>query len=256
MFADAHCHLSFPEFNSDREAVIARMREAGVALLVDPGTDLESSRRSVELAARHSFIKANVGLHPNEAETPVPDDVYLGLEELARRPETVAVGEIGLDYHYPGHSPEHQQEAFRTMLRMARRLDLPVVIHSRDAWRDTLRILDEEKHSGLRGVMHCFSGDTETALECVGRGFHLSIPGTITFKRSQLPEVVRRVPLERLLTETDAPYLAPVPFRGKRNEPAYVKIVAEAVADAREISVEKAAEAIFQNTLSAFSITL
>lgn len=254
MFADAHCHLAFPDFDADREEVIRRMREAGVGLLVDPGTDLETSRRSVRLAERYPYIKANVGLHPHEAEGPVPAETYAALEKLARHPEVVAVGEIGLDYHYPGYSAEHQEEAFRTMLRMAGRLGLPAVVHSRDAWPDTFRILDDEAHSGLRIIMHCFSGDSQIAHECVRRGFMLSIPGTVTFKRSQLPEVVRSVPLECLLTETDAPYLAPVPYRGKRNEPGHVRLVCEAVADALEITVEAAREAIWRNTLRAFSL--
>jgi TatD DNase family protein len=255
MLADAHCHLSFPEFDPDRTEVILRMQAAGVTLLIDPGTDLASSRRSVELSKQYSFIKANVGLHPHEAEGPVADAVYEALEELAGSPEVVAIGEIGLDYHYPGHNPRHQEEAFRTMLRMAAELDLPVVIHSRDAWPDTLRILDEERHSGLRGIMHCFSGDTTVALECIRRGLFISIPGTITFKRSILPEVVRSLPLASLLAETDAPYLAPVPFRGKRNEPAHVRLVAEAIADARSITPEAAAEALYRNTLDAFGIS-
>ncbi|KAA6232186.1 TatD family deoxyribonuclease [Chlorobium phaeovibrioides] len=256
MFADAHCHLSFPAFDEDRPAVIERMKEAGVTLLIDPGVNAETSRTSIDLARKHSFIHANVGLHPHDADSGIEAATFDELQQLARYPEVVAIGEIGLDYHYPETSPENQQEAFRTMLRMARSLNLPVVIHSRDAWQDTLRILDEEHHSALRGVMHCFSGDLHTAQECIKRGFRLSIPGTLTYKRSTLPEVVRAVPLESLLTETDSPYLAPVPFRGKRNEPAHAAIVARTIAEIREIPVEKAAEAIMKNTASAFNLDL
>jgi len=256
MFADSHCHLSFPAFDEDRGAVIERMQEAGVTLLIDPGVNVETSRKSIDLARTHSFIYANVGLHPHDADSEVEASTFDELQQLARNPEVVAIGEIGLDYHYPENSPRNQQEAFRTMLRMARNLNLPVVIHSRDAWQDTLRILDEEHHSALRGIMHCFSGDLHTAQECIKKGFRLSIPGTLTYKRSTLPEVIRAVPLESLLTETDSPYLAPVPFRGKRNEPAYAAIVARTIAEIREISVKTAAEAIMKNTISAFGLQL
>jgi len=205
VFADSHCHLSFPAFDEDRPAVIERMHEASVTLLINPGVNVETSRNSINLAREHSFIYANVGLHPHDADSGVDAATFNELLELARNPEVVAIGEIGLDYHYPENNPLQQQEAFRTMLRMARNLNLPVVIHSRDAWKDTLRILDEERHSALRGIMHCFSGDLEIAQECLRKGFRLSIPGTLTYKRSTLPEVVRAIPLESLLTEQTPP---------------------------------------------------
>ncbi|HHE07966.1 MAG TPA: TatD family deoxyribonuclease, partial [Chlorobaculum parvum] len=164
---DIHCHLSFPEFDADREQVIERLREAGVGLLIDPGTCAESSRRSIGLAGRYDFIYANVGLHPSEVTAPPTPEMYEELETLARSEKVVGIGEIGLDYHWPDYHPEAQQEAFREMLRMAARLDLPVVIHCRDAWSDTLRILSEEHTPALRGAMHCFSGDLEMARRCI-----------------------------------------------------------------------------------------
>ncbi len=254
MFVDTHCHLSFPEFDKDRKEVIARLTEAKVSVLIDPGINVETSRKSIELASNVDFIYANVGLHPHEADTLVNKNVYEELAVLARSPKVIAIGEIGLDYHYPENNRSAQHDAFREMLRLAKSLDMPVVIHCRDAWEDMLHILSEESHSAMRGVMHCFSGDTIIADACIRKGFKLSIPGTVTYKRSLLPEVIRTVSIDDLLTETDAPYLAPVPWRGKRNEPAWVRIVTESIAHIREIPLEEAAEAISTNTIELFRL--
>jgi TatD DNase family protein len=254
MFADSHCHLSFPEFEADRKEVIGRLLDQHVSLVIDPGTDVSTSRRSIELAREFDFIFANVGLHPHETNLPIEESVYEDLARLAVEPKVVAIGEIGLDYHYPGSGRDMQRTAFRRMLRLARHLDLPVVIHCRDAWDDMLAILSEESHSGLRGSMHCFSGGIEEAKKCISLGLKLSIPGTITYKKSLLPDVIRSVSLSDLLTETDAPYLSPVPFRGKRNEPAYVRFVTEAIALALAVPVEKAAEVIHRNTVELFRL--
>jgi len=254
MFVDTHCHLSFPEFDHDRHEVIARLTEGNVSVLIDPGINVETSRKSIELASHVDFIYANVGLHPHEADHPVNKNVYDELATLARSPKVVAIGEIGLDSHYPEYNRSLQHDAFREMLRLAKSLDMPVVIHCRDAWEDMLHILSEESHSAMRGVMHCFSGDTVIADACIRKGFKLSIPGTITYKRSLLPDVVRTVSLDDLLTETDAPYLAPVPYRGKRNEPAYVRIVTESIARIREISLQEAAQGIARNTFEMFRL--
>jgi TatD DNase family protein len=254
MFVDIHCHLSFPEFDQDRNEVINRMIAEGVGLLIDPGVDVPTSRKSIELARDFDFIYANVGLHPHEATIPVDESIFEELTTLARQPKVVAIGEIGLDYHYPDYNRAAQQQAFREMLRVARSLDLPVVIHCRDAWEDMLHILSEEKHSAMRGVMHCFSGDPVIAEACIRKGFKLSIPGTLTYKRSLLPEVIKCVSLDDLLTETDAPYLAPVPWRGKRNEPALVRIVTETIARIREIPIKEAAEGIAKNSTELFRL--
>jgi TatD DNase family protein len=254
MLVDTHCHLSFPDFDLDRKAVIERLIADNVRLLIDPGVDVPTSRKSIELAAEFDFIYANVGLHPHEAAHPVDDTLFEELATLARSPKVVAIGEIGLDYHYPDHDPKAQQDAFRQMLKMALNLDLPVVIHCRDAWADMLHILSEERHSSMRGMMHCFSGDTAVAKECIRMGFKLSIPGTVTYKRSLLPEVIRSVSIDDLLTETDAPYLAPVPCRGKRNEPAFVRYVTAAIAEIRETTLQDAAERIAQNSVELFRL--
>lgn len=254
MFVDVHCHLSFPDFDADREEIIREMTAAGVTLLIDPGIDVETSRKSVELASAHPMICANVGLHPHETIQPVPESVFDELAALARSPKVVAIGEIGLDYHYPDCNPLMQQETFRTMLRLAGALDLPVVIHCRDAWEDLLAILEEEQHSSMHGLMHCFSGDTEIARRCIRLGMAISIPGTITYKRSLLPEVVRNIPLEHLLTETDSPYLSPVPCRGKRNRPANVRLVTAAIAGIKNLTPEECAGRIAGNAARIFNL--
>ncbi|MEI8186539.1 MAG: TatD family hydrolase [Chlorobiaceae bacterium] len=255
MFVDIHCHLSFPEFDNDRDQVIERLTKEKVALLIDPGINVPTSKKSIELAREHDFIYANVGLHPHEASQLVDESVFDELETLAKSAKVVAIGEIGLDYHYADYNKDAQQNAFRQMLRVARNLDMPVVIHCRDAWEDMLLILTEESHSAMRGVMHCFSGDIVIAKECIRKGFKLSIPGTVTYKNSMLPEVIRNVSLDDLLTETDAPYLAPVPYRGKRNEPAYVPIVTANIARIREIGILETAKGIAQNTFDLFRLS-
>ncbi|ABL64761.1 TatD family hydrolase [Chlorobium phaeobacteroides] len=254
MFIDAHCHLSFPEFDQDRSEVIERLNAGGISLLIDPGTNSDTSRKAIELASSHTFIYANVGLHPHEVTDTVNDSLINDLALLARSPKVVGIGEIGLDYHYPGYNRTAQMDAFRRMLNLAKMLDLPAVIHCRDAWDDMLRILDDEKHSSLRGVMHCFSGDTALAGECLRRGFKLSIPGTVTYKRSLLPEVIDSVSLHDLLTETDAPYLAPIPHRGKRNEPAFVQLVTQTIASIKNIPLDDAADAIESTARQLFQL--
>ncbi len=255
MFVDVHCHLSFPDFDDDRNAVIERLKEQHISLLIDPGTDPETSKRSLELSTRYRFIYSTVGLHPHDIAAGLTDRTFNELEALALLPKVVGIGEIGLDYHYPDYRKELQQEAFRAMLQIAKKLDLPVVIHSRDAWEDTLKILNEEKASNLRGIMHCFSGNTEIALACIRLGFKISVSGTLTYKKSTLPAVVHDLDTGDLLTETDAPWLSPVPFRGKRNEPSHVRFVTEKIAEIKELSLETTAEIIKNTALDLFSIT-
>lgn len=254
MFIDVHCHLSFPQFEDDRSAVVKRLLEHNISLLIDPGTNPLTSKRSVELSSRYSFIYSTVGLHPHDVSDRVADKTINTLESLAASPRVVGIGEIGLDFHYEDCEPAHQKEAFRAMLRVAKKLDLPVVVHCRDAWEDTLKILREEQCSNLRGMMHCFSGNTEIARECIRLGFKISVPGTLTYKKSSLPAVVQDLEIQDILTETDAPWLAPVPFRGKRNEPAYVRFVTEKIAEIKGLSVETAAGIIKNNAIELFSL--
>jgi len=255
MFVDAHCHLAFPQFEHDLEAVIGRMKANNVGLLLHPGTGIETSQDALEFCQTHDFAFANVGLHPGDLDG-VSDETFSKLEQLAMHEKNVAIGEIGLDYHYPNIDKAKQQACFREMLRMAKRLDLPVVIHTREAWPDTFRILEEEAASGLTGMMHCFSGGVEEATRCLKLGFKISIPGVVTFKKSLLPEVVGVLELTDLLTETDCPYLAPVPYRGKRNEPAYVVEVAKKIAEVKHVSLEAVEQAVYENTTSLFRLKL
>jgi TatD DNase family protein len=237
---DTHAHLDDPRFASDLDEVVARAKSRGVPYILTAGSSLESSRINVQLASRYPQIFASVGIHPHEAST-VCDEALREIEELASsNPKVVAIGETGLDFYYD-HSPRDVQEsAFRKHLQLARKLDLPVIIHDRDAHDDVLRILKEEcGGEKIAGVLHCFSGDRDFARQCIDMGFYLSFAGPLTFPKSEeLREVVKSMPVERVLVETDCPYLAPQGHRGKRNEPALVRVTADKVAELKNLSME------------------
>jgi TatD DNase family protein len=254
MLIDTHAHLEMREFNDDRDDVIKRAREAGVEYIVTIGTTVESSRDAVLLADKYDFIYAAIGIHPHEVKD-VLHPAYEILRHFAKHKKVVAYGEVGLDYHYE-HSPRSDQKRkFRDMLREARELDLPVIIHDRDAHGDTLRILSEEWSPDLGGVMHCFSGDVAMAKKAIEMGFSISIAGPVTFpKADSLREVVRQIPIEYLLIETDAPYLAPQAVRGKRNEPAFVRHTAEAIAQIKGLSFDDVARITSFNAMQLFGI--
>jgi len=241
---DSHAHLDFPQFNGDRDAVIARAQKAGVAWILNVGTDLESSRAAVALAEAYDFIYAAVGVHPHDARTVTP--TVLGeLRELARHPKVVAIGEIGLDYYRDLSPRPVQRRAFAEQLALAAELGLPVVVHSRDAHEDVLAALREG--SGV-GVLHSYSAGPERLEEVLALGFFIGIAGPVTFpKAHRLRTVAALVPPDRLLVETDCPYLTPVPHRGKRNEPAYVRYVAEAIARTRGLPTERVAQQTAEN---------
>lgn len=254
MFIDTHAHLEMREFREDREDVIARARGAGVDFIITIGTTVESSRDAVVLAERHDFVYAAVGIHPHETKD-VLHPAYDVLRHFAKSRKVVAYGEIGLDYYYENSPKNVQQRKFRDMLREARELGLPVIIHDRDAHEDTLRIVKEEWDPSIGGVMHCFSGDAEFAKKMMELGFYISIAGPVTYPKSAtLREAVRRIPIERILVETDAPYLAPQQFRGRRNEPAYVRHTAEAVADIKGLSLDDVARITSFNAMQLFGI--
>ncbi len=254
MLIDTHAHLEMREFDEDREAMITRARDAGVEYIVTIGTTVESSRDAVLLAEKHDFIYAAVGVHPHEVKD-ILHPSYEMIRHLAKHRKVVAYGEIGLDYHYE-HSPRtDQKRKFRDMLREARELDLPVIVHDREAHEDTLRILTEEWSPDLGGVMHCFSGDADMAKRLIEMGFSISIAGPVTFPKAEaLREVVRQVPIEHLLVETDSPYLAPQPARGKRNEPAYVRHTAEMVAKIKGLTFDDVARITSFNAMQLFGI--
>jgi len=248
---DSHAHIHSPQFDADREDVVARALESGLVALLDVGTDLDTSRAAVALAERYEFVFAAVGVHPHDAAALAPG-VLDELRVLAQHPKVVAIGEIGLDYYRDLAPREIQRHAFAEQLVLAQELGLPVIVHSRDAHEDVLAILAER---GGRGVLHSYAAGLAHLDEVLDLGFCVGISGPVTFRRSQkLRDEVATVPLDRLLIETDCPYLAPEPHRGRRNEPAYVLHTAEAIAAARHMSLEALAEATTANACSVFGL--
>jgi TatD DNase family protein len=247
---DSHAHLDFPQFDEDREAVIERAREAGLVAIFNVGTDLASSRAAVALADQYDFIYAAVGIHPHDARTVTPD-VLGEIRALACHPKVIAVGEIGLDYYRDLSPRPMQRQVFADQLALATELALPVIIHSRDAHDDVLATLRNwYPLPPLRslGILHSYSAGPEHLDQVLDLGFFISISGPVTFpKAHRLREVAAAVPLDRLLVETDCPYLTPEPYRGRRNEPAYVRYVVEAVAHARGVSEQAVAQATADN---------
>ncbi|HYM92079.1 MAG TPA: TatD family hydrolase [bacterium] len=252
MWVDAHLHLDAPAFDADRDAVIGRAVAAGVRILVSAGTSIASSRRTIALAEQYPEVVAAVGIHPGAAAEATPASLA-ALREMVRHPRAVAVGEIGLDY-YREATPRHEQvQAFRAQVRLAREVGLPVVVHDRDADADIDGILQDE--GVTRVILHCFSGTPERALRCAAAGWTLSLAGPLTFARpSALREVAKCVPLDRVLVETDAPYLAPVPFRGRRCEPAFLPYTARALASLRELDGQALARQMAENARRLFPL--
>jgi TatD DNase family protein len=234
---DSHCHVAEPEFDADREAVLERAAASGVATLVCVGATgpVEANERALGLAGRSVPLRivATVGIHPHHASTG-DDAAFARLEQLARHPDVVALGETGLDFHYNFSPPAAQRAAFARTVHLARALGRPLVVHVREAHVEAAELLRSEGAAAVGGVIHCFSGAREDARRYLDLGFHVSVAGIVTFRNAgAVREAVRTMPLERLLVETDAPYLAPVPHRGRRNEPAHVRVVAEAIAAVR-----------------------
>jgi TatD DNase family protein len=254
LLIDTHAHLDDARFDGDRDAMIARAREAGVENLVTIGCDLTTSRAAVELADRYSFVYATVGVHPHEAKQ-IGDSWYDDLRRLAQHKKVVAYGEIGLDYHYNHSPPKLQRERFREQITLARDLRLPIVVHTREAQDDTITVLKEENAADVGGVFHCFSGDARLAKDALDLGFLLSFSGVITFQNAtMLRDIVKTVPMDRILVETDSPYLTPAPHRGKRNEPANVRLVAEKIAAIQGMTADQVAELTSQNARRVFKI--
>lgn len=239
MLVDSHCHLDFPDFADELDDVVARAHDAGVRHMLTIGTHLSRFDQVRAVAERFDSVTCSVGVHPHHAEPEAPFTTVERLIELAAEPKVVGIGESGLDYHYDKSPREVQQESFRTHIRACLETGLPLIVHSRQAEADTIRIMREEAQgAGLTGVMHCFSSSRQLAEDALDFGFEISFSGIVTFKNSHdLRDTLKIVPLDRLLVETDAPYLAPMPFRGKRNEPAYVAHIAEAVGAVKEVSL-------------------
>jgi TatD DNase family protein len=248
---DTHTHLTMKKYTKDLDAVLSRAREAGVRAMVTVGVDVDSSADGAHLAHEHPDIYASVGVHPHDADT-VDDYIISYLGELAARPRVVAIGEIGLDF-YRDLSPRRvQEEVFARQLGLAAEAGLPVIVHDRDAHRRVIEILRSEKTSC--GVMHCFSGDLNLARQALDLGLYISFAGSITYNGRKAGEIIRKAPLDRLLVETDCPYLAPVPYRGKRNEPAYVKHVLERMAGLLGKPFEELEELTEENARRLFNL--
>jgi TatD DNase family protein len=272
---DTHCHLNFPEFDPDRNRAIERAQSTGITGIINPGSSLKSSRTAIELTAKYPQIFAAVGLHPHEASSLNPKDIHLIIKKLSesidKSKKVIAVGETGLDYYQVDRNldktvlkedevikevkriKETQIKLFQAHLELAHNKKLPVIIHCRDAYMEILDLLKEQK---VTGVIHCFSGNLKEAQEFLKMGFYLSFTGVITFVKDddELIKIVKETPLEKILLETDAPYLTPEPNRGKRNEPAYVKFIAEKIADVKGISLEEVVKITDQNTKKLFNL--
>ena len=254
MLFDTHVHLNADQFDEDLEEVLTRAKEAGVETMVVVGFDEKTIHRALSLIETYDFLYAAVGWHPVDAVD--MEDKHLNwLEELSSHPKVVALGEMGLDYHWDKSPKNVQKEVFRKQIRLAKKVKLPIVIHNRDADQDIVDILKEEEAHEVGGIMHCFGGSVEIAQECLRMNFHISLGGPVTFKNAKRPkQVAKEIPLDRLLIETDCPYLAPHPYRGKRNEPALVKLVAEQIAELREMKYEQIAEQTTANAKKLFGI--
>lgn len=250
MLVDSHCHLQMLDPSEPTEAVLARAAEAGVQHCLTVAVSLADSARTLALAQKFPQVSASVGAHPSDDG---PEPTAAELVQLAQSPHAVAVGETGLDYHYNKGDLEWQRERFRQHIRAAREVGKPLIVHTRDAREDTVRILREEKAHEVGGVMHCFTEDYDMAARCLDMGFYISFSGIVTFRNAEsLREVARRVPLERMLIETDSPFLAPVPHRGKPNQPALVRHVAEKIAELRELPVEEIGRITTENFFRLF----
>ncbi len=237
MLVDTHCHLDFPEFDEDRDEVIRRAKSAGIGYIINIGSSLSGSKKALELSRQYDFIYATIGLHPHEADK-FNDEARASIEGLVREDKVVAIGETGLDYYKNYSKAENQKALFRYLVKLAKDSGLPLVIHNRQAQDDTLKILNEVMP--MKAVVHCFSGDENFLKKCLDSGFFISFTCNITYKKAKdLRALVKLTPLNRLMLETDAPFLPPEGLRGKRNEPAYVKFLAEEIARIKEVGFEE-----------------
>lgn len=254
MLFDTHVHLNVEQFEGEVAETIERAKEAGVDYMTVVGFDRETIPKAIELAETYDFIYAAVGWHPVDA-VDMTDEDLAWIEELADHPRVVALGEMGLDYHWDKSPKDVQKEVFRRQIHLAKKVNMPIIIHDREAHDDIVDLLEEENAGEVGGIMHCFGGTVETAKRCMDMNFYISFGGPVTFKNAKLPkEVSREIPMDRLLVETDCPFLAPHPYRGKRNEPAYVKLVAEKIAELKEIPYEELAEQTTKNAKQLFRL--
>ncbi|HCX02844.1 MAG TPA: hydrolase TatD [Clostridiales bacterium] len=254
MLIDSHAHLYDKRFDVDREKIIDYMERDGLEMILHPGADVTSSVKAVNNAQKHKNIYAAVGVHPHNAKDMDEDSIEI-LRSLASKDKVIGIGEIGLDYHYDNSPRDIQKKWFVEQIRLAKELNLPFIVHDREAHGDILEIIKEEKYEGMKGIIHCYSGSYEMAEEFIKLGFLISIAGPVTFKNARrVKEVVKKIPLQHLLIETDSPYLAPEPKRGRRNEPAYVRYVASEIAEIKDITFNEVAEATSENFKKLFNL--
>jgi len=252
MYFDTHAHYDDKRFNDDRDAILGSMREAGIMLILNSASSLRSAKFGLKLADKYPFVYSSVGVHPHDSKS-MTDDTVSELESLLSHPKAMAVGEIGLDFHYDFSPRDVQKKRFREQLDLARRVGKPVIIHEREALPDMMSIIGD--YRDLTGVFHCFSGSWETAKTILDMGWYLSFTGVITFKNARKAlEVIEKMPADRIMLETDSPYLSPEPYRGKRNSSLYLPHIAEKVAETRGITVEETAALTMENGLRFFGI--
>lgn len=251
---DTHMHVNVDQFKDDKEEVLQRAFDAGVKHMVVVGFDRETIPLAIEIAEKYETIYAAVGWHPVDAIDMTDSDLNW-IKELSGHPKVVAIGEMGLDYHWDKSSKEVQDKVFRKQIRLAKEVNMPIIIHNREATEDIIKVLQEEDAHQVGGIMHCYNDDVRYVQACLDMNFYISLGGTVTFKNAPLPkEVAIKVPVDRLLVETDSPFLAPHPNRGKRNEPAYVTLVAEKVAELRDMSVEELSKRTTENAFRLFQL--
>ena len=253
MLTDTHAHLTMPEYQ-DIDEVLGRAKAAGLSFIIDVGFDIASSEKSTILSAGSDFIYTAVGVHPHDARS-FNEECYRKIIELLKRPRVVALGEIGLDYHYNLSSQDEQKRMFSKLLWTARDVNLPAIFHGRDSYHDMVDIIRSEGQGKVRGVFHSFAGSIDELKWILDNGFYISISGMITFKKAKnIADIAKAAPMDKILIETDCPYLTPEPYRGKRNEPSYVKYVAEALAKIKGITVEEVGEMTTNNAKKLFKI--
>jgi len=255
MFVDTHAHLDFESFDDDRDAVIQRAIENKLSAIITIGTSLETSRQAIRFAENYASIYAAVGIHPSDCADADEKD-YAEIEKLAKHEKVIAIGEIGLDYYRMYTDKETQKAAFKKQINLARKVQLPVIVHTRESQEDALKMLNKEKAADVSGVFHSFSGSLDILEKALATNFYISYTGGITFKNSTTDEMVANTPVERMLLETDSPFITPVPFRGKRNEPSYVIHTAKKIAAIKGLSVEKLAEITTENAHHLFGLTV
>ena len=254
MLIDSHAHLDDERFNKDRDKLIKSLGENGISTVINIGADLPSSIKSVKLSEEYDNIYAAVGVHPHSASD-MDEGTIEVLRAFSKREKVVAIGEIGLDYYYDNSPRDVQRKWFQRQMQLAKEVNLPIVVHSREANQATFDMIKAESDGNLRGVIHCYSGSVELALEYIKLGYYISFAGPVTFKNAKTPkEVAKAVPIDRLLVETDSPYLTPEPYRGKRNEPLYVRHVAAMIAELRGMTIEELANATRENTIRLFNL--